>query len=99
MTYARLAHHMIISNNLLLLEAYWFGCSYTTGVIVTEDITTNEIKCYIDGVNPNSYEDEIGDAKNILHLGAHFPKEAAQALMPYLDLSTSWVKEHPEHFL
>ena len=96
---ARLAKKMIISDNLLLLDVVWFSCTHQTGIIVTEDMITNEIKCYIDGTGKNISADEIYDATTILLLGAFFPNESARPLFPDIDFEKGWIRENPEYFL
>lgn len=95
---ARLAHKLMVSNNLLVLDAVWFGCTYTTGIIVCEDIKTKKIKCYIDGTDPDNKTEEE-DIKQLLSFGAYFPNKAAEPLFKHIDFTKGWTREHPEYFL
>lgn len=98
---ARLATKMIKSNNLLLLDVKWYSSTYLTGIIVTEDLTTNEIKCYIDGTQKGqaTLTSEIEDATKILHHGAWFPNEAAETIFTDIDFKKGWIRDHPEYTL
>jgi len=94
----KFAHKLIISNNLLLLDATWFSCTHNTGVIVCEDIVTHQMSCYIDGTGSGKGT-ELQDAEVILRLGAHFPLEAGKVLFPHINFDESWVHNNPEYFL
>ena len=97
---SRLANKLIISNNLLLLDVMWYSSTHLTGIIVCEDLITNEIKCYIDGIKKKiPLDNEIKDATKILHHGAYFPNDAAEVIFPGVDFERGWARDHPEMFL
>ena len=96
---ARLANKLIISNNLLLLDVMWYSSTNLTGIIVCEDLITNEIKCYIDGIKKELKCDELKDATKILCHGAYFPNDAAEIIFTGVDFEKGWAREHPEMFI
>ena len=90
---------LLMSNNLVFLDVKWFNATHSTGIIVCEDMLTNEIKCYIDGVGRDGESSEKRDIQKILAHGSYFPNASAEHLFPQIDFEKGWVREHPEYFL
>jgi hypothetical protein len=87
----------IIMNNLVLLDRLWIG---NTGIIVTQDLVTNEYKFYIQGENAPIDVSETRQLSLIMMYGRHFPEDAGKLLFKHVDFSGKPYKEiYPEQFL
>ena len=87
---------IIKSNNLIILDAYWFSGG---GAVIGQDQITREYKAYIMGLEDIGERDEKNDAKYIAQWGDKLPLDVTEKMFPNINQSRDWIEDHPEYFI
>ena len=89
--------YKLINNNMVLIDVRWWK---RQGIVVVQDLITDEFKFYIGLEEMHMTDNELGDIRGIMGWGSTFPEDAGKLLFPDIDYENDSYKNiYPERLI